>query len=350
MANFTVTNAYANSQYASYAGYNDFTLTHGSITPTTLNENDFSNADVLFVYWSPSQNKVYLGIEGIYSKEAITSLVIGSSTYSGSSSTHLTNLNFSNTDYTRWEWSTTTNDFGTVNGTQIAVSMTTASSAPAAIPAYGGNIADQTIAFDATGNLSLTISLNTGADSGEEAFKISEQSQLSTAIATTAPYYTSSTISIPAANLPTQGNTKTYYLFAYRYASADPEGDEFYRLTSSFTVTREVNSGSGGGVGSSATYGVSIFDSAGNLTLGMSDSVAFFKATGSVSVNATGTTDISVPGVTTNDFAFTTQVFTDNYSVRASIPSNGTVRIHVVKHVTSASSETFNYSVINIGD
>lgn len=349
MANFTVTTAYANGQYASYSGYNSLYLNYGSISPTTINENDFNNEPIWTLSWSPNLNTLTLAIRGNYAKEAITSLVVNSSTYTGASSTHQANLDFNNQDYTRWQWSTTTNDFGTTNGAQIPVTINTASSAPPAIPAYGGNIADQTIAFDFTGNLALTIALNSGADSGEEAFKLSESAQLTTTLATTAPYYTSSTISIPAANLPAQGNTKTYYLFAYRYSTADPEGDEVYRLTSSFTVTKESNSSSGGTVGSGSAYGVQVFDSSSNLTLDMSDRVAFFKATGSFTATGTGTIDISVPGVVTTDLAFTTETYSYGYSISASIPSNGTVRIHVTDHYATA-NRSFNYAVINLGD
>lgn len=350
MANFTVTTAYANSQYASYSGYNTVYVVHGSINPTTITENDFSNASIISLYWSPTSNTLFLAIEGNYSKEALTSLVVNGSTYTGASSTHQANIEYNNVDHTRWEWSTTTNNFGTVNDAQIPVTINTASSAPPAIPAYSGDIADQTIAFDFTGDLALTISLNAGADSGEEAFKISETTQITNVIATTAPYYTSSTITIPAANLPTQGNTETYYIFAYRYSTADPEGDETYRLGSSFTVTRSANTGSGGDVGASSEYGVQIFDSSSNLTLDMSDRVAFFKATGSFTATGTATIDISVPGVLITDKAFTTETFGGGYSVGATIPSNGTVRINVAEVGYAPSNRVFNYAVINLGD
>lgn len=360
MASFTLTNGYSVTQYASQAGYSTGLLaTYGSLSPNTITENDYDGNFILGISWSSGGN-VNLKIRGAHARDSIVSLQIGSTTYNESDVTYHSTGNDplnGDPDFTWWQWTVgQSNPFGTTVGTQISVTIITAAAGPAPIAAYGGTIADQTIAYDHTGDLALSVALNTGADSGEEAFKIGTTSYYSTVIATTAPYYTSSTISIPAANLPSQGATNTYYLFAYRYASADPPGDENYRLVGSFTVEREVSQGSGGGVNPDATYGIQVFDSSSNLTLDISDNVAFFKATGSANISASGNTDISVPGVTTLDYAFTTETFIsstyggiEGYTLRASIPSNGTVRITASK-IGNPGTLAANYVVISLGD
>lgn len=361
MASFTLTNGYSATQYASQAGYNTGFTSYGSISPTTITENDYDGNFMVGIWWTSGGN-VNLQIRGDHARDSVVSLQIGSTTYNEGDATYFSIGNDplnGDPDFTWWQWTVgQSNPFGTTVGTQISVIITTAASGPAPIPAYGGTIADQTIAYDQTGDLALSVSLNTGADSGEEAFKICTTTYYSTGavIATTAPYYTSSTISIPAANLPSQGATNTYYLFAYRYASADPPGDENYRLVASFTVERSTSQGSGGGTNPDATYGIQVFDSSSNLTLDISDNVAFFKATGSANISASGNTDISVPGVTTLDYAFTTETFIsstyggiEGYTLRASIPSNGTVRITSSK-IGNPGTLAANYVVISLGD
>ena len=78
-------------------------------------------------------------------------------------------------------------------------------------------------------------------------------------------------------------------------------------------------------------YGLQIFDSAGNVTLDVSDRVAFFKAngTGTTTVTTTTNVDISVPGVKTTDYVFMLKGRAGSRNFNPSIPSDGTVRITI---------------------
>jgi hypothetical protein len=57
---------------------------------------------------------------------------------------------------------------------------------------------------------------------------------------------------------------------------------------------------------------------------------------------------VAVPGVTTSDYAFTTETYAGVYKARASIPEDGVVRLHFTKFY-AGDSYTFSYVVISYG-
>lgn len=103
-------------------------------------------------------------------------------------------------------------------------------------PGSGVSVANQVISSNASA-LSVPI---TGGISTKEAYTVSLTSGLASAnvvsnsIDTIIPY-DGSNFSIPAGNLPTSGNTTTYYVYGARYAANG--GDGFFDEIDSFTIT-----------------------------------------------------------------------------------------------------------------
>jgi hypothetical protein len=68
-------------------------------------------------------------------------------------------------------------------------------------------------------------------------------------------------LAIPSANLPTAGNTNTFYLYGKRTGSTG--GNDLYTQIDTFTVERQTAGGSGG----SGTYGVEVKGPDGTTTV-----------------------------------------------------------------------------------
>ena len=284
-------------------------------------------------------------MDGAFQKTDLTSISVAGLTLTGASSNHsITDSNvYGGTEFTSWNW-TVSNPFG-ADGTTEAVTLNLSGNGSATIPpdldinVYPSDVqsSDTTFTLDA---------LNTGSTTD---YKVRTGSYTGTVVGSWTGVGSDELIS----HQPSTVSPGTQY-FVTGSVSVANGGDGVEGNSVNFYVLRP-EPGSGGGTNPSATYGVQIFNSSAQLTLDMSDSAAFFKASGTATASGTGTIDISVPGVTTSDFAFTTTTSVGSYtslgyySLRASIPSNGTVRLHTEQRA-AGSSKTFGYAVISFGD
>lgn len=154
--------------------------------------------------------------------------------------------------------------------------------------------------------------------------------------------------SITVNDTPTAGTAKTYYLTGHVPDASNGTG--VASNIQSFVISK-ANEGSVDPPIGEDSHGIQVFDSAGNITLSMSDRVAFFKAEGSGTIQqnqSSGFIDLSVPGVTTQDSAFLLNYFTFNASLNATIPADGVVRI--LYSFVAAGSVDYKFAVVNLGD
>ena len=129
----------------------------------------------------------------------------------------------------------------------------------------GGNeeVGNQIISSSFTGNLSVTISNST---STLESFAIATSAGLTDAQVDSQAIVSGTSgipvsLSIPSGNLPTAGNTNTFYLYGKRTGSTG--GNDLYTQIDTFTVQRQTAGGSGG----SGTYGLEVTGPNGTTTV-----------------------------------------------------------------------------------
>ena len=145
-----------------------------------------------------------------------------------------------------------------------AVSNTVNASRPPFLT-LGGNeeVGNQIISSSFTGNLSVTISNSTQT---LESFAIATSASLTDAQVDSQAIVSGTSgipvsLAIPSANLPSAGNTNTFYLYGKRTGSTG--GNDLYSQIDTFTVQRQTPGGSGG----SGTYGLEVTGPNGTTTV-----------------------------------------------------------------------------------
>ena len=103
---------------------------------------------------------------------------------------------------------------------------------------------------------------------------------------------------ITVSSIPSAGTSATYYITG-RVTTANG-GDNVAVLADTYIVLHEAASGGATGDGGTGTYGIQVYDTAGNLTLDVSDRVVTFRerVTGSLSASET-TKTVTLSGVGT---------------------------------------------------
>lgn len=204
-------------------------------------------------------------------------------------------------------------------------------------------VSNQTIASNFSGDLSVSLS---GGDTGD-AYSLCVTSGLTTnsqvvadRIDAITPYDNTDFV-IPAANLPTAGNSKTYYIYRYRYATSG--GAQLYYQGNSFTITRSaaavptysVTAPTSINEGASGTINVSTTDVANGTTLywTVAPTADFGTTSGSFTINSnagsftvTPSADLTTEGAETATISIRTTstsgtvVATDTFTINDTSP------------------------------
>lgn len=311
---------------------------NGSSNDTTSNWYS-SSTQILEVYWADqSTDTLYLTVAGNRSNSLWTNILIGSSVFTRSTATYSYN---SSTNRTTWSWVTSTNPFGTTNGSDVAVDIRIDLNT-----GHTGSVSPTTLTATET-----TTTVYTLGNAGSTKYRIIKETGTtpSTPDGGTVNSRTGSgTINIPTAAQPTAGNTATYQV-QIGGSNSQTSDDECWidttGQTNSFSITRQsasstysVTAPASINEGSAGTINVTTTNVTNGTTLyyTVSPSGDFGTSSGSFTINSnagsftlTPTADSTTEGAETDtirlytDSSRTTEVANDSFTINDTSTGSG---------------------------